>query len=273
MTETTTTTATATVIPSPRTVDQAIHATFAPRPLKGAYLSKVNQFKRWVHSSPEASTRNGKYLTRDNVDKFFILHLQALVHVQPQNLRQFRNALKTYARNVEFTPPGPAFVIDSPAVLLACEEHKKAYAQHRLSKPECAHANLMSDILSERQVSLSREWVDGERRRRIESAEKSNQEMFMILLEEQRIHRREVNSRLDQILAIHGLPGTNFALPANVPGPAARVSNAANNVDSPAMQKNLRRYAPTLSLPPRQTTNNHHVLRFRRKCLSAQLIF
>lgn len=132
-----------------QSVDDIIRDTHCPRKLGSAYKSKVNQFKTWVDTNPQhATVVDDCYLTRENVDKYFLLELRYRSQIQPQNLRQMRNALKQYAE-YEFPPGGPSFTVDSDAVHISCEEHQRRYQHGRLNKPECAHANLMSDVLSE----------------------------------------------------------------------------------------------------------------------------
>jgi hypothetical protein len=103
-------------------------------------------YKKWVDEDPNGQVVGGKYLTRTNVDKFFLLHLQYRTDIQAQNLKQFRNALKQYATNVEFPPGHGNFNVNSVAVEQACKAHQEGYKKARLDKPECAHANLMSDV-------------------------------------------------------------------------------------------------------------------------------
>jgi hypothetical protein len=132
-----------------RTVLQIMADTHNPQTLGTAYASKVRMFKKWVDEDPNGQVVGGKYITRNNVDKFFLLHLQYRTEIQSQNLKQFRNALKQYASNVEFPPGQGNFNVDSPAVEQACKAHQEGYDKARLDKPECAHANLMSNVLSE----------------------------------------------------------------------------------------------------------------------------
>jgi hypothetical protein len=133
-----------------RTVEQIIRDTHRPQPLKGVYKSKVQTYKRWVLSSPDGEVVGGKFLTRDNVDKFFLLELRPRSDIQPQNLKQYRNALKAYSKNVEFPPGGPSFSVDSDAVAIACEQHLAQYQNERLQKAECSHSNLMANVLTEK---------------------------------------------------------------------------------------------------------------------------
>lgn len=129
-------------------IQQLIGDTFVARELGGAYKGKFQQFKRWVDRTPGVSPNDGKYITSRNVDIFFLTYLSKRSDIQPQNLQQYRNALKQEARNVEYPPPGSPPLIDSAAVLQAIELQRMAYTNKRLDKPESAHANLNANVLS-----------------------------------------------------------------------------------------------------------------------------
>jgi hypothetical protein len=112
-----------------RTVLQIMADTHNPQTLGTTYASKVQMFKKWVNEDPNGQVIGGKYLKRNNVDKFFLLHLQYRTDIQSQNLKQFRNALKQYASNVEFPPGQGNFNVDSLAVEQACKAHQEGYEQ------------------------------------------------------------------------------------------------------------------------------------------------
>jgi antibiotic biosynthesis monooxygenase (ABM) superfamily enzyme len=87
-------------------VEVISHATFTPQKICRVYMQTWKSYKTWVDSTDRvACTQNGKYLTRENVDKFFLLQLQYKDHIHPKNLGQFKNSLETYSRNVEYPLP------------------------------------------------------------------------------------------------------------------------------------------------------------------------
>ena len=131
-------------------VEEISRATFNPQKICRVYVQKWKTYKAWVDSTDGVSpTQNGKYLSRENVDKFFLLQLQYKDHIQPKNLGQFKNSLETYSRNVEYPPPMPPFTVDSPSVQQAIEGQRSRYKFKRLQKVQCAHDNLYSDTLSD----------------------------------------------------------------------------------------------------------------------------
>ena len=131
-------------------VDEISRATFTPQKICNVYTQKWNSFKAWVYSTAGVGpTDDGKYLTRDNVDKFFLLEVQYRGDIMPKNLVQWKNAMEAYAKNVEHPPPGQAFEVNSPLVQQAMTGQKALYKANHLQKVECAHANMYSDTLSD----------------------------------------------------------------------------------------------------------------------------
>jgi hypothetical protein len=136
-------------------VELISRATFNPQKICKVYMQKWKNYKTWVDSTVGvARTQNGKYLTRENVDKFFLLEMQYKDHIQPKNLGQFKNSLETYSRNVEYPPPMTPFIVDSPSVQQALEGQKSRYKKQRLGKVGCAHDNLYSDTLSDNDKTI-----------------------------------------------------------------------------------------------------------------------
>jgi hypothetical protein len=72
-------------------VEEISRATFNPQKICRVYVQKWKTYKAWVDSTDGISpTQNRKYLSRENVNKFFLLQLQYKDHIQPKNLEQFK---------------------------------------------------------------------------------------------------------------------------------------------------------------------------------------
>jgi hypothetical protein len=95
-------------------VEEISRATFNPQKICRVYVQKWKSYKTWVNSTDGAGpTKNGKYLTREDVNKFFLLQLQYKDHIRPKNLGQLKNSLQTYSRNVEYPLPMTPFTVAS----------------------------------------------------------------------------------------------------------------------------------------------------------------
>ena len=128
------------------------NAEFCPKPLGSAYNLRIKRFKKWVDKDPRSekpATTGGKYLTRHNIDLYFLLVLKNQTTIEPQNLRKEKDAMIAYANNYEYPPPRTPFHVVSQAVSVSIEMHKQKFIELRQSAPQCAHRNLRSNVLDD----------------------------------------------------------------------------------------------------------------------------
>ena len=91
---------------------------------------------------------NGKYVTRDNIDKYFLLDQRSRVNIQSKNLTHTKDDIQFHADYYEYPPPTPRFIVQSRIVKECIAEHQRTHVGNRLNKPESAHSNLHSDVMS-----------------------------------------------------------------------------------------------------------------------------
>jgi hypothetical protein len=112
------------------------------------YWDIWRSFKRWVdETAGQSKSQDGKYLLRDNVDRFFLLEVVKKAIV-PKSARCFAGALQFFADNYEYAPPLERFVVRLPAVRTALNVQQGSYQQKRLLTFASAHDHLPTNNLT-----------------------------------------------------------------------------------------------------------------------------
>jgi hypothetical protein len=129
-------------------VEEISRRTFTARTPDHTYTVHWNKFCSWVDSTAGVNrTPDGKYLTRDNIDKYFLLYVQNQhIKWKPKHAKKARFALQFYANNQEY--PQQIFNVNSVQVEQALRMHHDKHKKHGPNKIGCAHANLPTDVLS-----------------------------------------------------------------------------------------------------------------------------
>jgi hypothetical protein len=137
-------------------VEDIQQSTFSPRAADPTYRSHWKQFCTWVNRTEGVSSTNGKYLTRDNIDKYFLLVVQTqTTKWRPKHAEKAKYALQHFADNVEYPPPVAHFTVDSISVKQALRAQKEGYKRNGPNRVGCAHANLPTETLtSEEETTL-----------------------------------------------------------------------------------------------------------------------
>ena len=128
--------------------NELLRDSFHPKLPNKTYVHKIKQFKKWVEDATGLHPTNGKHITRDIVDKFFLLDQRTRLFVQSKNLTQMKDAMQFHADYYEHPPPTPRFIVQSRIVKECIAEHQRSCVGNRLNTPESAHSNLHSDVLS-----------------------------------------------------------------------------------------------------------------------------
>jgi hypothetical protein len=129
-------------------VDELTAQVHVPKSCTQVYWDIWKAYKLWVDESAEQTTSNeGKYLLRDNVDRFFLTEVVKKTIV-PKSARRFAAALQFFADNYEYPPPQEQFVVRSPAVKTALNVQQGNYQQKRLQIFTSAHNHLPTNNLT-----------------------------------------------------------------------------------------------------------------------------
>jgi hypothetical protein len=122
---------------------EAFEAKDAPGVYKGIWI----RFKKWVDASEAlgATLVDGKYLTRDNVDYYFLFVVKDLC-CTPKSATRHLYALQHFAKNSEHVLG--AFVVSSPAVTTALAAQNVGYQQKLLLTFVSAHDKLPTNTLT-----------------------------------------------------------------------------------------------------------------------------
>jgi hypothetical protein len=129
-------------------IDELTAQVHTPKQCSQVYWDIWNAFKLWVDETDGQSKRqDGKYLLRDNVDRFFLLEVVKKTIV-PKSARRFAGALQFFADNYEYAPPQERFVVRSPAVTTALNVQQGSYQQKRLLTYTSAHDHLPTNNLT-----------------------------------------------------------------------------------------------------------------------------
>ena len=92
-------------------VDELTAQVHTPKQCSQVYWDIWNSFKLWVDETDgQSKCQDGKYLLRDNVDRFFLLEVVKKTIV-PKSARRFAGALQFFADNYEYAPPQERFVV------------------------------------------------------------------------------------------------------------------------------------------------------------------
>jgi hypothetical protein len=112
------------------------------------YWDIWNAFKRWVDETDgQSKSDDGKYLLRDNVDRFFLYEVKTKTIV-PKSARRLAAALQFFADNYEYPPPHEKFMVRSPAVTTALNAQQENYQRKRLLMFTSAHNHLPTNNLT-----------------------------------------------------------------------------------------------------------------------------
>jgi hypothetical protein len=114
-----------------------------------AYTVEWNRFKRFIDRPTNICTvdENGKYLTRSNVDAYFVSDI-AIRDCVVGTAERAIPALNWYAKNLEYKDVFPRFQVKSPMVEEGLVKHKARYISNQLIKYVDAHASLPTEKVS-----------------------------------------------------------------------------------------------------------------------------
>jgi hypothetical protein len=122
----------------------------APDP---AYTAIWKKYKAFVdlQRTAGALTPGPKYLTRDNVDKYFADVVAYLGTIQPDTASRHVCALAFFSKSVENTNSEPFNVRGhaNSVVQKSLNAQEARYSRHMLSRNGDPHANLPTDVLTE----------------------------------------------------------------------------------------------------------------------------
>lgn len=108
------------------------------RPVDRSYTREIENYKRWVER--QRLIRDGKYITRDNIDLYFTETQQTRL-VKANTGRRVVAALQVYA-NDEYAGAEEKFVVDSPTVTAMLLAQKQRKRQQELAVSKDYHVNL-----------------------------------------------------------------------------------------------------------------------------------
>jgi hypothetical protein len=130
-----------------------------PRPLDRTYHREIENYKQWVEQ--QRLVRDGKYITRDNVDLYFA-EVQQHRLVKAATGRRVVNALQAYADMVEYTGAEDKFVVDSAIVVSMLQTQKQRRTQHKRDTAKDYHVNLPVKIFTynEKRAQEARQEID-----------------------------------------------------------------------------------------------------------------
>ena len=113
------------------------------------YTAEWNRFKRFVQSPNNDCSVDisGKYLTRQNVDTYFVTNIATRDCAVGTALRVI-SALNWYSKNQEFNNVFPRFEVRSLLVEGSMERHKSTYISRQLAKYVDAHSSLPTEKVS-----------------------------------------------------------------------------------------------------------------------------
>lgn len=106
------------------------HAAKSNGSSKLRYQQSWIQFCDWIDKTEAVSkTEDGRYLTRENVDKFFLENLQHRLDIAPSRLKMFKTHLQACVSSIETEKcqTETFFEVNSSCVQEAIDKHKKAY--------------------------------------------------------------------------------------------------------------------------------------------------
>ena len=119
--------------------NQFLKESFQPKVPNTTYKQKIKLFCAWVDKENGLTTPNGKYTTRDNVDKLFLLNQRFRTNVQNENLTQMKDTIQFHADNNEHPPPIPKLVVESRIVKECTAEQQRNHVNNRLCKSKYSH--------------------------------------------------------------------------------------------------------------------------------------
>ena len=99
------------------------------RRVDATYNQEIAKYKTWVEG--KNVVRDGKYLTRDNVDWYFT-EVQQYRLVTPNTGRRVVSALQHYASREEYAGAEESFVVESATVITMLQNQKQRKTQHNL---------------------------------------------------------------------------------------------------------------------------------------------
>jgi hypothetical protein len=110
------------------------------------YTTEINKYKKWIDGK-EDLFRNGKYLSRENVD-FYFAEVQSTQDCVSNTGRRVVSALQYYADNVEFAGDADGFKVESHVVLKMLQAQKHNKKQNVLNTSRDYHVKLTVKNLS-----------------------------------------------------------------------------------------------------------------------------
>ena len=128
--------------------NEMLKITFVPKEPNKNYVNRWKQFRKWVDNAHGMGRTNNRHVTRDNVDKFFLIDQRVKTNMQTKNLTQMKDAIQFYADFYEHPPPEEKFVVNSRIVQECIDEHRRNHCANRLNLADSSHLNLHSDVLS-----------------------------------------------------------------------------------------------------------------------------
>jgi Centromere DNA-binding protein complex CBF3 subunit, domain 2 len=132
-----------------QSIDEQIARAHVPKSCSQVYWDIWKAYQVWVDKPDTAGTRgmDGKYLTRYNVD-FYFLNEIVKRSIVPKSARRYRAALQFMADNYEHAPPTERFIVSSPAVTTALNSQQACYQEKQLITYTSAHDRLPTNNLT-----------------------------------------------------------------------------------------------------------------------------
>ena len=128
--------------------NQLLKEKFKPKEPNAIYACKIKQFRKWFDNKNCIGPANGKHMTIENTDKYFLLDQRHEVTMLTKNVTQMKHVIQFCACFYEDLPPATRFRVKSRIVQECVEEHHRKHSENRMNKTESAHSNLHSDALS-----------------------------------------------------------------------------------------------------------------------------
>lgn len=98
-------------------VNQLLKDSFQPQKPNVTYTCKWKQHLKWVNEANGIGpAEDGKCITQDNVDKFFLLNQRSKINALSKNLSQMKDAMQFHTDFYEYPPPSPKFQVESRIV-------------------------------------------------------------------------------------------------------------------------------------------------------------